>query len=99
MKVTLSGSAVEDLASLLAYYAAEGLPDVGRRLVSEVLSRIEELQANPDIGRVVPEFGTPALRELIHPPFRIVYRRQQQRAQVVRVWRSERVLRLQPDGE
>ncbi|MGB6995311.1 MAG: type II toxin-antitoxin system RelE/ParE family toxin, partial [Thermoanaerobaculia bacterium] len=27
----------------------------------------------------------PALRELIHPPFRIVYRRQEQRAQVVRV--------------
>ena len=97
MKVTLSDSAVEDLRSVLAYHEAEGLGKAGRRLVSEVLSRIEELQAHSDIGRIVPEFGTPALRELIHPPFRIVYRRQ--RAQVVRVWRSERVLRLQPDGE
>ncbi len=99
MKVTLSDSAVEDLASVLAYYEAEGVPDMGRRLVAEVLSRIEELQVNPDIGRIVPEFRTPALRELIHPPFRVVYRRQQQRAQVVRVRRSERALRLPPGSE
>ena len=98
MKVTLSDSAVEDLRSVLVCYEAEGLPDVGRRLVSDVLAGIEELQAHPDIGRIVPEFGSPALRELIHPPFRIVYRRQEQRVQVVRVWRSERVLRLPPDS-
>jgi hypothetical protein len=34
------------------------------------------------------------LRELIHPPFRIVYRRAPERAWIVRVWRSERLLRL-----
>ncbi|MGB6993714.1 MAG: type II toxin-antitoxin system RelE/ParE family toxin, partial [Thermoanaerobaculia bacterium] len=60
MKVSLSDSAVEDLKSVLAYYEEEGLPAVGRRLVSDVLARIEELQAHPDIGRIVPEFGSPA---------------------------------------
>ena len=99
MKVTLSDSAVEDLRSVLAYYEAEGLPDVGRRLVSDVVARVEELQAHPDIGRVVPEFGSLALRELIHPPFRIVYRRREKRVQVVRVWRSERLLRLPPESK
>ena len=99
MKVTLSDSAVEDLRSVLVYYEAEGLPDVGRRLVSDVLAGIQELQAHPDIGRIVPEFGAAALRELIHPPFRIVYRRQPQRVQVVRILRSERLLRLPPDSE
>ncbi|MDJ0891444.1 MAG: type II toxin-antitoxin system RelE/ParE family toxin, partial [Gammaproteobacteria bacterium] len=32
------------------------------------------------------------LRELIRPPFRIVYRRDPKHVRVVRVWRSERPL-------
>lgn len=46
------------------------------------------------MGRMVPEFGQPFLRELIQPPFRIVYRRDKGRVRVVRVWRSERLLQL-----
>lgn len=48
------------------------------------------------MGRKVPEFDTPKLRELIHPPFRIVYRYDMdaQKISVVRVWRSERMLKL-----
>jgi toxin ParE1/3/4 len=46
------------------------------------------------MGGVVPEFDQPFLRELIQPPFRIVYRRDPQRVRIVRVWRSERLLHL-----
>jgi len=55
---------------------------------------VEVLADHPDIGRVVPEFDQPFLRELIHPPFRIVYRRDPFRVRIVRVWRSARLLRL-----
>ena len=44
---------------------------------------------------MVPEFGLAQLREIIHPPFRIVYRLDEARVRVVRVWRSER-LRTMP---
>jgi len=50
------------------------------------------------LGRIVPEFQQPFLRELIHRPSRIVYRRDPERVRVVRVWRSERRLRLPPDA-
>ena len=33
-------------------------------------------------------------REIIYPPFRLVYRLDGKRARVVRVWRAERVLKL-----
>ena len=46
------------------------------------------------MGRIVPEFDQPFLRELIRPPFRIVYRRDPRRVRVVRVWRSERLLNV-----
>jgi hypothetical protein len=49
------------------------------------------------MGRIVPEFGQSFLRENIHPPLRIVYRRSTNRLQIIRVWRSERLLRLSPD--
>lgn len=87
-------SALGDLAGIQAWYAAEGVPEVGDRLVAEVFQRVEVFADHPDLGRIVPEFGQPFLRELIHPPFRIVYRRDPLRIRIVRVWRSERLLRL-----
>ena len=35
----------------------------------------------------------PLLRELIHPPVRMVYRRDLEHVRIVRIWRSERLLR------
>jgi toxin ParE1/3/4 len=55
---------------------------------------VDVLADHPDIGRIVPEFGQSFLRELIHPLFRIVYRRDPQRVRNIRVWRSERLLWL-----
>ncbi len=73
------------------------MPAVGRRQSAEILNRVQALRNHPDMGRVVPEFDQPFLRELIHPPFRIVYRREPERIRVVRVWRSERLLQLPTD--
>ncbi len=95
--VTLAESALADLEAILAWYAEQDVPEVGRRLVGEILDCVQMLSSHPEMGRVVPEFDQPFLRELIHPPFRIVYRRESKRIRVVRVWRSERQLHLPPD--
>ena len=92
--ISFAESALRDLEEVQAWYAEEGVPDVGARLVEEVFQRAQALADHPDMGRVVPEFDQPFLRELIHPPFRIVYRRDPQRVRIVRVWRSERLLHL-----
>ncbi|NEX23472.1 type II toxin-antitoxin system RelE/ParE family toxin [Thiorhodococcus mannitoliphagus] len=93
-RVSFAESALNDLAGIQEWYAAEGVPEVGDRLVAEIFQRVEVLADQPDIGRIVPEFGEPFLRELIHPPFRIVYRRDPLHMRIVRVWRSERLLQL-----
>jgi len=94
--VTLSESALGDLESIREWYQEQGVSDVGERLLLEILEHIETLADRPEIGRVVPEFGQIFLRELIHPPFRIVYRLDPGRVRIVRVWRGERLLRLPP---
>lgn len=88
--LSFSEPAVSDLENILAYYAEQGTPETGKRLVGQV----ERLPLYPDSGRVVPEFGIEFLREIIHSPFRIVYRREKGKIRVVRVWRSERLLKL-----
>ncbi len=76
MEVRLAASALEDLVEIQRYYRAQEASEVGERLVSAVIEHIERLADHPDIGRMVPEFGAAHLRELIHPPFRIVYWRE-----------------------
>lgn len=92
--VSFAESAVADLEDIRVWYAELGVPDVGERLLREVVLQSERLAQFPESGRVVPELGLPSLREIIHPPFRIVYRIDAKRVRVVRAWRSERLLRI-----
>ena len=96
--VGFAESAFADLESIRAWYAEQGVRDVGERLIGEIVASIEALADHPDMGRIVPEFDQPFLRELIRPPFRIVYRRDPKHVRVVRVWRSERLLDV-PDKD
>ena len=94
MKVYISGSGFEDLERIKDYYSEEGVPHIGEEFVVSIVEHIETLIDNPDIGRMVPEFGEIKTRELIHPPFRMVYIWESDSVHVVRMWRSERLLRL-----
>lgn len=97
MKISLSDSAFNDLESIIASYIVEGVPDVGPRLVAEILKIIERLSDHPDSGRIVPEFRLAHIREIIKPPFRIVYLREAKSVTMIRVWRSERLMTLEAD--
>jgi toxin ParE1/3/4 len=81
VEITFSQSAISDL-------------EVGNDLVISVFAHIETLIDHPDISRVVPEFGEEHIRELIHPPYRIVYLRGLGSLQIIRIWRSERLLEI-----
>jgi toxin ParE1/3/4 len=97
--ISFAESALRDIEEVRNWYVEQGVPEVGVRPVEEVFQHVEALAKHPDMGRVVPEFDQPFLRELIHPPFRIVYRRDPQRVRIVRVWRSERLLHLPAAGD
>ncbi len=90
--IRFAESALADLESIRAWYAEQDVPEVSERLIGEIVASIEALADHPDMGRIVPEFEQSFLRELIRPPFRIVYRRDPKQVRVVRVWRSECLL-------
>ncbi len=95
-RITLAESAIRDLEAVRDWYVTHSEPDVGDRLVREILAGVDQLIEFPESGRIVPEFDQPWLRELIRPPFRIVYRLDGDRIRIVRVWRSERPMAGRP---
>lgn len=92
--IEFAESALCDLEDILAWYAEQQAPDVGERLVREIFVKTEQLVEYPESSRIVPEFGVKTIRELIHPPFRIICRIDPSTIWIVRVWRSERLLTL-----
>ena len=93
-RVAFAESALVDLEDILSWYAEQQVPDVGERLVREIVAKVEQLIDYPESGRIVPEFEMKTVRELIHPPFRVVYRIDTTAIWIIRVWRTERLLTL-----
>jgi len=92
--VEFAESAVRDMEGILDWYREQQVPEVGKRLVREIFTDVVRLPEFPESGRVVPELDATKIRELIRPPFRIVYRIDDTRILIVRVWRSERTLKI-----
>jgi plasmid stabilization system protein ParE len=100
MKLDFAKSALSDLQEIKSHYAGLGVAHIGKGFVQDILFKVQVLLQHPEIGRMVPEFEQPALRELIHKPFRIIYLRQENQINIIRIWRSERLLKemnLPPD--
>jgi len=74
MRIQFAPSALEDLQGITAWYADQDIPDTGHKMLASLMDAIKDLADYPEMGREVPEFKVPTLRELIRPPFRIVYR-------------------------
>jgi plasmid stabilization system protein ParE len=94
VNISFSKSAIQDLKDIKKYYIEQGVPHIGQDFVASIVEQVETLSSHPDIGRVVPEFNDESIRELIHSPFRVVYLRENKSIKIIRVWRSERLLKL-----
>lgn len=90
--IQIAESALTDLESIRTWYAEQGVPEVGERLIGKIVVSIETSADHPNTGRILLELDQPFLRELIRPPFHMLYRHDLKHVRVVRVWRSERLL-------
>ena len=90
-QVIIAPSAQTDLADIVRYVAQHN-SDAAARLGFELITRAESLANFPEIGRIVPEFRQPNLREIICRSYRIIYRlrREDKQIQIVRFWHGAR---------
>lgn len=90
-KLKWSPSAKLDLKDIAAFIAEDDLSAV-QRFVASLFQPVEMLVDFPQSGRVVLEFGHPAIREVIRKPCRIVYRVHTTKRviEIARVWHASR---------
>ena len=67
----------------------------------ELVTHVGRLATFPELGREVPEFGRPDLRELICRSYRIIYRLRpaKERIEIVRFWHGARGFPRIPRGD
>jgi plasmid stabilization system protein ParE len=99
MNVTWSKEAGENLVEIEEFIARDSL-ERAIRFVDLLIDHTEAILAdNPKSGRTVPEIGNPDIRELIYRGYRIVYRFNGDRIEILTVFEGHRLLRLNESGD
>lgn len=94
MTVVWSREAAENLLEIEEFIARDS-PERAALFVDALIDHAATILAdNPKSGRVVPEIGTPGIRELMFRGYRIVYRLRGDALVVLTVFEGHRLLRL-----
>jgi toxin ParE1/3/4 len=90
-QVALSPSARRDLRDIVRYISIDS-PDRALVFARLLVDSTKRLSGFPEMGRVVPEFGDPSIREIIVRSYRVIYRVDHGdcRVDIARFWHGAR---------
>ena len=90
-RIVWSKTALADLRDLVRYIAADDR-ETARRFGERIVSKVEGLSLFPRMGRMVPELRDDLLREVVLPPYRIIYELDEAGTMlsVLRIWHGAR---------
>ena len=92
--VRWAAEAARDLEEIHAYIARHS-PRYAALTVGRLVEAAERVAQFPESGRVVPELGDPAVREVIHGAYRVVYELGGDVLTVLTVFRASRQFPLE----
>jgi toxin ParE1/3/4 len=72
-RVRFTEQAQSELDAIIEYYERIGADDFAEVFEEKVIEKIRPLEQFPQMGRIVPEIGDEAIREVIYRTYRIVY--------------------------
>ena len=89
--VILTEQSQRDLGEIVAFIARDN-PARARSFGNELIDRALSIGDFPEMGRTVPELGDPAVREIVHGSYRIVYEllRAPDEIYILRFWHAAR---------
>jgi len=89
--VILTDQSQDDLREIVCFIALDSSAHA-RRFGNELIDQALSIGNFPEMGRIVPELGDPAVREIIHGSYRIVYEilRDPNAVYVLRFWHAAR---------
>jgi toxin ParE1/3/4 len=99
VNISWSREAGENLVDIEEFIARDSV-ERAVRFVDALIDHAElVLTDNPGSGRTVPEIGHPDIRELIYRGYRIVYRLNDDRIEILTVFEGHRLLRLDESAD
>jgi toxin ParE1/3/4 len=90
-KLIWSPASRDDLRDIVTFISRDS-PLRAETFAYHLIAETDKLQNFSEIGRVVPEYSVPTIREIIVRSFRIVYRVDHERklVEIARVWHASR---------
>ena len=92
VKIIWTEYAVEDLRFIHEYISKDS-KRYADRFIEKLFERVDQLESFPKSGRVVPEFNSDSIRELIEGNYRIVYKISSSQVAIIRVHHAARQLK------
>ncbi len=77
-----------------ATYIARDKPGAAEKWLDQLFDVVAQLEGLPELGRVLPELGNPAFRELDFRGYRVIYQLETGRVSVLTVRHGRRLLDL-----
>jgi addiction module RelE/StbE family toxin len=91
MKVHWTRNAIDHLVNIYEYISLNS-PTYAKQMVDRITGRSVQIADNPQSGRMVPEYQSEDIRELIEKPYRIIYRVKHDQIDVLAVIHGARLL-------
>lgn len=98
MNVYWTATAVENLSAIYAYIAQTS-PQYAARIVDRITRRSEQIASFPLSGRIVSEFETEEIREIIEGSYRIIYYIKPEQIDVLAIIHDSQQITLSPVDE
>lgn len=92
VKIIWSEQATKDLNEIFTYISRDS-PYFATLLANQIYEVVSNLIDFPNIGRKVPEFKNPSIREIIFKNYRIIYRINQNNIEIVTIFHGRRLLK------
>lgn len=98
MKMLWTQEALEKLIGIEDFISKDS-PERAVKFVNQIVDHAEtSLPDDPYMGRIVPEISNPDIRELIFKKYRIVYRVNKKKIEILTVFEGHRLLRIEEIG-
>ena len=89
IKILWSDQSVDDLEDIIAYIARDSAA-VAKNFAAKIIDAVDVLETFPSVGRIVPEYNDPNIREILYRNYRIVYQLSESTATVVTIFHGSR---------
>lgn len=88
MEVIFTDHFLQRVEECTDYIALDHVP-TAVKWARGVFDHCQKLIKQPEIGRIVPEFGRPEIRELIHGAYRLVYELKTNQIDMLTIWHTK----------